>query len=129
VADTGIYVAIGTFCLALLAYAVKLTWQVSRIEQEQREYTDAQVDNLKRDMTNLERDSVGRGDNIRQETGEMGAALRQKVHEMETWNRDTFVRKDSFELVVGRIEKSIEKMTDKLEDKIDKMAERFQRPS
>ena len=49
-ADSGIYVGIGTLCLALFAYAVKLTWQVARIEKEQREYTDAQVDNLQRDL-------------------------------------------------------------------------------
>ena len=127
-AETGIYIGIGTFCLAVLGYAVKLTWQLSRIEKEQQEYTDAQIDNLQRDMANMERDCITRSETLRHDAGEMGAAIRQKMHEMETWNRDTFVRKESFELVVNRIEKSMEKLGDRVEEKLEKFWERVQRP-
>lgn len=120
-ADTGIYIAIGTFCLAIVVYAVRLTWQVSRIEKEQQEYTDAKIDNLQQDMAKLEREGVGV---LRHDTGEMGSAIRQKIHEMETWNRDTFVRKDSFELVIGRLEKSMEKLGDRVEEKLEKFWEK-----
>jgi high-affinity Fe2+/Pb2+ permease len=122
-----VYVGVGTFSLAIIAYAITLTWRASRIEREQQQYTDAQIDNLREDVIGLERGSIERVEILRRETGEMGAALRTKLHEVETWNRDTFVRKESFEVVVNRIEKSIEKMTDKLEDKFDKVMERFER--
>jgi hypothetical protein len=128
VADIGIDIAVGTLCLALLAYAVKLTWAVSRIEKEQREYTDAQVDNLQRDLTEMTAGSVQRADSLRHEAGEMGAALRTKIHEVEVFSRDTFVRKDSFELVIGRLEKSMEKLGDRVEEKLEKFWERVQRP-
>lgn len=126
-AEAGIYISIGT-ALAVIAYAVKLTWQASRIEKEQREYTDAQIDNLRRDMISVERGSVERADTLRHETGEMGAALRTKIHDVEMWTRDTFVRKDSFEMVIGRLEKSIDKLGDKIEEKLDRLTERFQKP-
>ena len=125
--DVVAYAAIGTFCFLVVGYSVKLTWQVTRIEREQQVYTDAQVDNLRGDMVAAERESSDRVDTLRREAGEMGAALRTKIHDVETWNRDTFVRKESFELVIGRIEKSFEKMTDKLEEKFEKMVERIER--
>ena len=125
--DVVAYAIVGTFCFLVVGYAIKLTWQVTRIEREQQVYTDAQVDNLRGDMVAAERESSDRVDTLRREAGEMGAALRTKIHEVETWNRDTFVRKESFELVIGRIEKSFEKMTDKLEEKFEKMVERIER--
>jgi hypothetical protein len=127
VPEIGIYIAIGTFCLAILGYAVTLTWALSRIEKEQQEYTDAQIDNLQRDMANLERETINKVETFRHDAGEMGAAIRQKMHEMETWNRDTFVRKDSFELVINRIEKSMEKLGDRVEEKLEKLWEKAQR--
>lgn len=120
-ADVGIYIGIGTFALAVIGYAVKLTWQVTRIEQEIRDDMDAQIDNVQRDIKGVERDCIGRGDTLRHETGEVGAALRQKIHDVEMFTRDTFVRKDTFESVMTRIENSIEKLGDRLEEKIDKM--------
>jgi len=127
VADVGIYIGIGTFALTVIGYAIKLTWQASRTEQEQREYTDAQIDNLRRDMMSVERGSLERAESLRHETGEMGSALRTKIHDVETWTRDTFVRKDSFDMVIGRLEKSIDKLGDKIEEKLDRLAERFQK--
>lgn len=131
-AQIGLYIAIGGLALTVIGTAVKLTWNARSLDKEiredLREYMDAQIDNLQRDIKSTERGSLERADTLRHETGEMGAALRTKIHDVEMFTRDTFVRKDSFELVIGRIEKSIEKMTDKLEDKIDKAVERFQRP-
>ena len=112
--------------LGIIAYAVKLTWKVRDIENDLRESLDAQVENLMRDVIRIERDSQGRAETLRHETGEVGAALRTKVHEVEVWTRDTFVRKDSFEMVIGRLEKSIEKLGDKIEDKMERIVERIQ---
>lgn len=120
-ADVGIYIGIGTFAMAVVGYAIKLTWQVGRIEQEVRDDMDAQIDNVQRDIKTMERDSLARAETLRHETGEMGSAIRQKIHDVEMFTRDTFVRKDTFEAVMTRIEKSIDKLGDRLEEKIDKM--------
>jgi hypothetical protein len=82
---------------------------------------DAQIDNVQRDIKTMERDSLARAETLRHETGEMGSAIRQKIHDVEMFTRDTFVRKDTFEAVMTRIEKSIDKLGDRLEEKIDKM--------
>lgn len=87
---------------------------------------DAQIDNVMLDIKAVERSGVERGDTIRHEFGETASAMRQKMHDMETWNRDNFVRKESFELVVSRIEKSMEKLGDRFEEKLDKIVERIQ---
>lgn len=120
-ADVGVYIGIGTFAMAVVGYAIKLTWQVGRIEQEVRDDMDAQIDNVQRDIKTMERDSLARAETLRHETGEMGSAIRQKIHDVEMFTRDTFVRKDTFEAVMTRIEKSIDKLGDRLEEKIDKM--------
>lgn len=120
VADYGVYISIGTL-VSLVLGTGSIVWKFSRLEKENREWTEALIDNLRRDLYTAEREGIARADQLRQETGEIGHALRTKVHETETWNRDTFVRKDTFENVVNRIEKFIEKSADKLEAKLDKI--------
>lgn len=111
--------------VSVITVAVKSTRALSKAETEIRADMDAQVDNLQRDVSRLEREAMVRGDTYRQEFGETASAIRQKLHDVEVFTRDHFVSKDSFELVVGRLEKSIEKLGDKIEDKLDRM---FQRP-
>jgi hypothetical protein len=81
---------------------------------------EAKFENMTRDAKTFERDSISRGETMRYETGEVGAALRQKIHEVEVFSRDTFVNKPTFETVINRIENSIEKLGDRLETKIDR---------
>lgn len=121
-AEYGLYLNIGTI-VALVGGVASIVWKLSRVEKEIRDDMDAQIDNLQRDVQGLTRDSLGRAETLRHETGEMGSAIRQKIHDVEMFTRDTFVRKDTFEAVMNRIEKSIEKLGDRLEEKIDKMKE------
>jgi hypothetical protein len=126
VKEIGIYLGLATFILGLIAHAMKLTFQLTRVEKELRDEMDAQVDNLQRDVVSLQTAGLERAETIRHEFGETASAIRQKIHDVETWNRDTFVRKESFEMVVSRIEKSIEKWGDRFDEKLDKLVERIQ---
>ncbi len=125
--EPALYISIGT-ALAVVGYAVKLTWKVRGIEREIRDDMDAQIDNVQRDVAKLERAGIERAEVVRHEMGETAAAIRQKVHDVETWNRDNFIRKENFELVVNRLEKSMEKLGDRFEEKLDKLVERLQHP-
>lgn len=127
--EYGIYVGLASLAVAIVAHAVRATWALSRVEKELRDYFDAQIDNMQRDVVKLERAGSERGETLRHEFGETGNALRTKIHEVETWNRDTFVRKDSFEMVISRIEKSMEKAVDKIENRIETMFERYKNHS
>ena len=120
----GAIVSVVGIMLSVVGMAVKTTRAVSKSETELRSDMDAQVDNLQRDIARLERDAIARGDTYRQEFGETASAIRQKLHDVEVFTRDHFVSKDSFELVVGRLEKSIEKLGDKIEDKLERFFQR-----
>ena len=124
----GAIVSVTGIMLSVVGMAVKTTRAVSRAETEIRADLDAQIDNLQRDISKLERTSMERSDEMTRDFGETVAAVRQKVHDVEVFTRDTFVRKDSFEMVVGRLEKSIEKLGDKIEDKLERFVERFNKP-
>jgi aminoglycoside phosphotransferase family enzyme len=119
-----------------VGYAIKITWQASRVERSLRddaakgdkelgESMEAQIDNLQRDIVKFHRAGMEKSDVIIREFGETASAIRQKIHDIEVFSRDHFVSKDSFDSVVGRIERSFEKMTDRLEDKIEKAVERL----
>ena len=122
--ELGIYLNIGTL-VTLIGATGSIVWKFSLIEKDNREWTEALIDNLRRDMTDLERGNIAKTEELRKETGEMGHSLRTKIHEIETWNRDTFVRNETFESVISRIEKSIEKFSEKLEEKLDKALDRY----
>jgi hypothetical protein len=87
---------------------------------------DAQIDNLQRDIAQIQATQADRAETMRHDAGEMGSALRTKIHEVEMFMRDKFVSKDSFEFVVSRLEKSMEKLGDKIEEKMERLVDRIQ---
>lgn len=115
--DVAIYISGGT-ALAVVGYAIKLTWQASRVEKSMR-------DDFQRGISRLEQEARDRGETYRSEFGETCAAIRQKIHDVEVFSRDHFVSKDSFDAIISRFERNLEKMTERLEDKFDKAVERF----
>lgn len=114
------YLNAGTIVAVIVAVAGCVRY-LSHIEKGLGESMDAHIENVERKIDLKERESLGRAETLRHETGEMGLALRQKIHDVEIETRDTFVRKDMFEQAMTRIEKSIEKAVDKIEEKIDKL--------
>lgn len=78
-------------------------------------------------MAQLEREHQEELGRLSREFGETVSAIRQKIHEIETWSRDEFVRKGSFETVITRMEKGMESLGDKIEKRLDKMAERIEK--
>lgn len=132
--EFGFYLNLGTI-LALVGSVGAGVWRFSRVEkaildagkqgdEELRNEMEAKFENVGRDVLRLERDNTGRAEIMRHETGEMGAALRAKIHEVEMFTRDTFVSKQSFEIVINRMEKMMDKLGDRLESKLDGMARR-----
>jgi hypothetical protein len=124
--DPAIYISLGT-AVVVIAHIIRATWNARGLVSEMREHIDAQLDNLQRDVTKLEKTGMERAETLRHEFGETGQALRTKIHEMETWNRDNFVRTDVFDSVVNRIEKSMEKGFDKIDKHIENAFQRFQK--
>ena len=128
--EVGIYLSVGTI-LALIAglwgVARKFTKLESNVEnaeearandKREREMLEAKIENMSRDVTALDRDSVSRLDALRLETGEMGAALRQKIHEVEISSRDRI------DVMSASIRESIDKLGERLELKIERVMQR-----
>lgn len=133
--DWATFISGGT-ALAVLAYAIKLTWQGSRVEKDirsdaakgdadLRESMNTQLEKLRHDLGEVEAKHNHRIEKLRQETGEVGSAIRQKIHEVEVFSRDHFVSKDSFEAVIDRFERTVENMTNRLEAKFEKAVDLF----
>lgn len=132
--DYGIYLNIGTF-VALIGAVATAVLKFTRVEkaiiesgqakdQELREEMEAKFENVSRDIASIERGNTDRLETSRHETGEMGAALRQKIHDVEVFSRDRFVARETFDAAIMRIERSIEKLGDRLEIKIDRLPTR-----
>lgn len=62
---------------------------------------------------------------LRRETGEIAAALRTKINEVELWARDNFVRRDSFLLATQRIETSVAAMGQQIEARLVRMEDKL----
>lgn len=53
--------------------------------------------------------------------GETVTAMQQKIHEFETWTRDTFVRRDSFALVTKENREATNALSDRLSGDIGRL--------
>ena len=53
--------------------------------------------------------------------GETAQAIRQKISEVELWNRDTFVRRDEFKTSLDQVNRNIESLRTNLDEKIDRL--------
>jgi hypothetical protein len=89
---------------------VGATWGIAKIETAVRKAIDEHREKYDEDLNKLERN-----------VGETGLAIRQKIHELETWARDTFVRRDSFLAMVTEVRSSMSALGDRLEKRLERM--------
>lgn len=122
--ETGTLIGLGSLGLAIVVNGVGLVWKVSRVELSIR--TDLKKD-YDDQIAAARAERAEEIETIRREFGETVSAIRTKVHELETWSRDEFVRKASFEKAIDRMEKGIERLGTKIEERLDKMAEKIEK--
>lgn len=128
-ADYGVYIAAAMLFLTIIGAVVKVTLHISGVEKSVMDHTNANVENLERDMKEVQSDAGRRIESLAQQTGEMGNALRTKMHEIEVFTRDHFVTRDSFASTMDRFEKSLDTLGDRIEKRLDKFAERMDKLS
>jgi hypothetical protein len=124
---------VSLFCTVALGGG-GVVWKLTRVETAIRDkigsetkILDDKLGKVNERLAGVERQQLEEIAILRREAGESIAAIRTKVHEIETWARDEFVRKGSFETVVSRMEKGIESLGEKIERRLDKMAERIEK--
>lgn len=102
--------ALASLALNIGIAVVGATWGIAQIRGAVRDAIDAHKEKYDQEL-----DSLGRS------FGETAQAIRQKVHEIETWARDEFVRKGSFEGAVNRMEHTVSDQFNKLEARLERM--------
>lgn len=130
--DFNFYAAVAAAVTLVGGAAGVVTWvygierSLRRDWDEHREVVDARFENIEHDMHKLDNDIVKSGrdvlesmEGLRRETGEIGLALRTKIHDFELFVRDHFVTIPSFDSFTGRIESTMEKRFDALDKKVD----------
>lgn len=119
--NASLYVALSAFVLNMIGTIVGVTWKLSRVEVSLRETIVHERKEIDRDIEQQSR-----------EFGETVAAVRSKVHEVEVWTRDNFVRRDEWHQAMNQMQErwaSGEKAGDerwlRLETKVDRIFERI----
>lgn len=106
--------SIAAFLLNIGVAVIGATWGVSKI----REGAQIQASIL-RDEFDLKLRASERA------FGETINAIRQKIVDGELWNRDHFVRRDSFLLVSQKFEESLSSMVERMERRLDRVEEKL----
>ena len=116
--------AVATFLFTVFGTAITTTWRVSRMIEERDSKLIAMMSN--HELSDTERfaavrqEVASRSDELRHEFGETGAAIREKMHEMEMWGRDNNLQKGSFKIVTDEIKESIKTISTKLDNQTDR---------
>lgn len=119
--SAGTIIAACAFALTVLGAVVTLTWRLSRLELSLRNEIRKSHDEVDKKHEEAAVRAEERNDlNVRQ-FGETVAALRQKIHELELWVRDTFVRRDGYYKVQEAVEASIKALGDKMDIRLERM--------
>lgn len=98
------------FILTAGAMLVAVTRKLSQVEGSLR----AAIESSRREID-------GRIDAQSREFGETVSALRQKIHEVEIWSRDTFMRADGFYKVKDELTGEIKAVRDELKTDLRRM--------
>lgn len=116
-------VSVASFAIGLATNLFIMGWKAKSIEANLRQDMTATVAKLTETMRDEHDDAM-------RSAGEGVAALRTKVHEVELWTRDNFVRRSDFSQVIDGVTRSIEGLgvrvdaaVVRIEAKIEKLRE------
>jgi hypothetical protein len=112
-------IALATLVLSFVISAISGTWILARSRSKVVE----KIDEVRLE---LERKINSKADSVLSNFGETISAAKQKMTDMELWNRDNFVSKQTFNVVMEqwrtwftRFEDKIEKRFDRIDSKLD----------
>lgn len=111
---------IAGFVLQGIALIVGGTWKLSQMEAR----ITASINEHRKEIDDTHSATIER---VQRETGESLTAIRTKIHEVETWARDEFVRRKSFEVVIKEIKDAISSHGEKIDKRFDKIDEKLDR--
>lgn len=141
-----VWIAIATFIFTVGGSLLGVGWRAKGIQSSlKEEIADKDATHERKTLqlaADLRSETERRFDTARRERsaeidlagrayGEVANALRQKIHEVETWSRDNFVREQVFQNFLESVTKSNENLRadmnanyKQLNEKLDRMMER-----
>jgi hypothetical protein len=108
------FVAVGGLFANLIATAIGGTWALARNNNKLVDKFHEQMD-LERREIDIKIDSLAHN------FGESVAAIRQKVTEVELWNRDNLVSKSTFQQVISDFRIALQRFEDKLDTRLGRI--------
>jgi hypothetical protein len=108
--DLSLYIALAAFALNFVGTIVGVTWKLTRVEIALRDAITAE-----------RREIDGHMERQSREFGETAAALRQKIHEVEVWSRDTFVRSDGFQSVKNELSQEMKDIAKLINQRLERI--------
>lgn len=103
-------ISIAGFVLTAVTTLVAMTWRLSAVVIELKDAIAASRAEVE------ERQEI-----IVRQFGETAQAIRQKIHEVEIWARDEFVRREGFYKVRDDLVGDLKNMGDKIEARLERM--------
>jgi hypothetical protein len=127
----GLTIGIGA-AIHLSLFVGTTVWKLSRVEKSIRADTDKALEKIatKTDtaLTKIADEMRAEHDETTRNTGEALTALRSKIHEVEVWSRDNFVRRTDFMPAMDALKEAINASVTRLdagllriEGKLEKM--------
>lgn len=111
--------------LNLLATAVGVTWKLSKVEAGVREAISESENDVKNLVNTQAREFGETVAAIRQGVQISEQRLQQQIHQMEVFNRDTFVRRESFLAVRDELKREVHAGFDKINERLERMEEKI----
>jgi hypothetical protein len=108
----------GNFLMSVFLAGVGAVWVFARM-------TGSLEQKLEEAKLEYERRVNAQCDLISRNFGETVSAVRQKINEMELFNRDHFVNTRTFDLVNDQTQQAIRRLEDKLEDRFNKIDDKL----
>lgn len=132
--DGGAWAIVVAICAVIINGAVAFgsgIWAIARSHHATDEKIAAKDEAMTQDLSDMERRLRGEIDDAIKYSGESVSAIRQKMTDMELWNRDNFVDKETFRSVTTDLKRWWERFEDRMSmrlDTIDKKLDRNNSP-
>ena len=110
----GVIVGLVSFVGSILASGASLSWKARGVVEEADKKVEAKATELRSEFKKAHEDFL-------KDVSETFIAIRQKIVDVEIWNRDNFVRREDFTAIVTGLNRSIEALGSKIDARLQEM--------
>ncbi len=129
-------IALATLGFTVLVAGVGATWGIGRVRDAVRDELsvseqriEAKIEDIERTLAgkveDVERTSNSRIEGLRHEVGEGISAVRQKIHEVELWGRDNYVKQKQYDAFITLLTQNLRMEFQKLEDRFNRVEDKL----